>query len=163
MLTARQGSAVAVPKWRTWLAFLLRAEPRSSQVSNPAERAGCCHLPMQGIHCASPSAIERLPKAAPGDAGLPAQVRWVRGLVVPLLSPWIWAGPCLHCCRAAQLLPSPVALASMLRHVRAIKAQGQHTLSLCTVQSAFPAASPSHCTQIHRWWIRVYLICAPYS
>lgn len=64
-------------------------------------------------------------------------------------------GPCLRgcelpCLQAARRLPSPVALASMLRHMQPSNAQGQHTLlPLCTVQSDFPAASPSHCAQIH--------------
>ena len=72
-------------------------------------------------------------------------------------------GPCVHSCRAARclavrvpclqaarLLPGPAGFSLRVeRRVQASNAQGEHTLPLCTVRSDFPAASPSHCAQIH--------------
>lgn len=86
----------------------------------------------------------------------------VHGMGMPLLSPRVWGAvgawamlaqlqSCpVPCWQAAWLLPGPTGYSLCVeRHVEARNAQGQRTLPSCTVRLDFPAASPSHCMQIH--------------
>lgn len=62
--SVRQHNETAIPERGTWLTFLLRAEPKSSHVSNPAERAGCCRLPAQATTVSALSALWETPESS---------------------------------------------------------------------------------------------------